>query len=606
MIRGARGGVSGDCCRAVLSGLIFSVGFSSFSSLDLAQAALLRLSGQLEVGYGESRTRTDNFDSRTKTLDQRYTLGASGQLGKLGGYQLEASWFDQRLTPEDQDVTRFVIQSYRAGVNLFPTVAPLSLRAERIDRSTETGLKTDEQITTYSGNLVLDVGRLPRLNFNFQRSRLEPETGNDLKTTTAGVHADGSIQKTRVGVAYQFSDSDLGPGGSRSQAVNLNVNTELTSNLNFSGDARYSSTQTPSSVIAPGVSIFQERSVNLALSYRPTLHWWDGTTSYGYTENPFFEDFKSHVLQGGANFRPTDQTNASSSLRFTRFTLTSSSVESVIGDLSGQYRPIFGLTTGVGASGGLTNTETAGADLDSTFQNYRGDISYFSRWRDLQHRTAYNLTYGISDLEPGPRSTDIANGVAVGLSNTNTDLVSVGFDGNYSSVQRETDGIKSEQNMYFLQLHAGTDYFRNLMLRGDRLSLRARSSYNHTSGFGIIGRVIVFESIADYVAWTGLIVTANYVYEDYPNDVRLDRQTISGQLAYTTFLMRYVSLSLNLRESLEDNRYQEDVIRTEGTSALIFSLGQLSISANAQAQIFKIGDQETTTTFYFIRAIRTL
>lgn len=571
------------------------------------QARLLQLGGSIELGYGQSRTKGETFDSSTSTFDQRYNLGATGDVGRLGNYRADATWFDERLSPDNTEDTRFIIKDYRVGVNLLPTISPLSLQAERIDRSTETTETSDETITIYSANWLLDLRSLPRLNFNAQRSVLDTGSGPELETNTAGVQADGTIQDTRLAAAYQYSHSDFGPGGTRTHGLNLNVSTQLTANLLFNGDARYSSSRTPATVISPGINVFQERSIGLSLSYRPPLYWWDASTAYNYTENPFFEDFKSHVLQGNANLRPSDRIDSAANARLLRFSVESSEVQALSGDLAANYRPTFGINTGAGVAAGRTDTESSSGDTDTFFHNYRGNIAYYRSLERFQYRAGYNVGLGFSDTDPGVKSTDLANTVSVGADNTNTEIIHVGMDATYSNVQRKTGDEETEQNTVLVVATAESSYFRSLLLRGDQLTLRSSVSASQSSGFGIAGRTVLFDALANYNIRQGLFAAAGYAYDDYPTEVRLDRQTYFVQGGYTAYVLQYMSLTLSGKQTWEDNRYQTDVARSELNAGAVYQLGLFTLRGDYLLQITDLEDGigRITSQLWFVRATRT-
>jgi hypothetical protein len=574
-----------------------------------AHARALNLGGSLQVSYSLTRTETESSETENRTFGQRYSLNASGDLLRFGGYRVDISWFNDDTTTkteiagflsteQDREIT---ILDYRLSFDLFPTRSPLSLTAEQINRKNEVGITTEERLNIFGANWILNLRQLPRVVLNYQRSSLDSQTEGagtgDFTTQAATIQTDGSIQNTRISAGYQFSETDLEVGGTfRSQGLNLNVNSQLTTSLMMIATARYTTTRTPARVTVPGVNLFQERGGGLAVIYRPPLYWWDGSVSYNYSESPFLEDLRSHVLQGNLNLRPTPRVDANTSLRFMRFTLSDSVVTSEATNASVNYRPLFGLSTGLGAGVALTSTSNA-TDTDTLSQNYRYNINYFRPWRFLQYHAGYNLTYGLSDTRPdGPESEDLSNSVNVGVDNTNTRVVHVGSNAVFTHIQRTADSEDSDQTAYNLNLNADSSYFRNLIRRGDSLTLKAGASYSNSTGIGIEGPITRFNSSAAYV-WFGLSADIGYGIENYPDEVFLDRQRIFGTVQWLIYVIRDLRVTLGAKNTFEDNRFRDDVNRFEGNVQTTYQLGVMTLSLQYQRLVTDItGENESRTT----------
>lgn len=573
-----------------------------------AQARALNLGGSLQLTYSITTTDSEGSESEIMTFGQRYSLGAFGDLLRFGSYRADVSWFDEKLDTRSESGTttteresRLNILDYRFSANLFPTLSPLSLTAQQINRKNEVGVTTEETVNLFGANWVLNLRRFPRMVLNYQRSALDTQTegagGSDFTSQAATFQADGSIENTRIAMGYQLQETEIEVGGtSRAQGLNLNVSSQITPSLLATGTARYSTAQTPPSVTAPGVNLFQERSLGLAALYRPPLHWWDGSVGYNYSESPFLEDFKSHLLQGNTNLRPTDRVDANANLRLMRFTISDRQVDTEALGTAINYRPIFGLSTGLGATAALTSTENT-TETDTLSQNYLYNINYFRPWRFLQYHAGYGLTYGLSDTRPdGPESQDLSNSLNVGVDNTNTRLVHVGSNAVVSHIQRTTDSEESDQTSYNINLSADSSYFRNLIRRGDSLTLKATANYSGNRGIGIEGPIVRFESTATYV-WIGLFADTGYSIENYPDEVFLDRQRIFGQIQWTLYVIRNASINLRVKDTFEDNRFRDDVNRFEGDAQVTYQLGALSFSLQYRRVVTDVtGENESRTT----------
>ena len=478
------------------------------------------------------------------------------------------------------------------SVNLFPQWSPLSLTGQRVVRQTDLDLAavrvaTKDRIDSFGANWVLNIRPMPRLVLNYQESDLKTDASGDFTTRSGTASTDFTMgPATRLAIGFQFSETETQSGTSSSGGGNVDVSSQPTLSLTVTGYARYVNTSlpvvapvSPPSPVTPGISFFQERSYGTAVFYRPPLYWWDGNASYNYSENPFFNDFKTHSAQASANLRYNEKTDSNFGARYLHYTVTDSTVNSQSGNASLNYRPIFGLMTGVGGSVGLTSTQATGAqDTDSLFQNYQYNINYTKPWQAIQYSASYQLTYGLANTRPtGFSSRDLGNSVAVGLDNTNTRIVHVGLHTTYSDVQRVSESVKTEQSTYMVMLTADSSYVRNLIMNGDSLGLRAQANHSDTTGFGVEGRVESGELNAAYQTLIGLAMTVNYRIEDYPTELLLDRQIITGYLQYSTYLIMNMSLTLSVRDVVEDNRYREDVNRLEQSATVNHLIGKLSL-----------------------------
>ncbi len=574
---------------------LWAVIFSVMGGIGESEARLLNIGGSLSVNYNRSMTFSGSDAGATSTsvnsFGQQYNLGISGDAYKLGGYGAHVSWLEQVVNLEDTDQkNRFNVTDYRLTFNLFPQWSPLSLTRQRTVRKTDLelqtlGITTKDRIDSLSANWTMSIRQLPRLIFNYQQSELNTAAPGTFLTRSASAFTDTVMGVTRIAVGYQFSETDISSSEpSRSHGLNLDTGSEVTTHLTVTAYGRYTTSRLPENVTVPGVTLFQERSFGTAALYHPRLHWWDGSVSYNYSENPFFNEFRSQAVQGSANVRYDGKTDSSFGARYLHFSVIDSTVDSQSGDASLNYRPIFGLSTGVGGSAGLTSThETGTGGADSLFQNYRYNINYAKPYQLIQYRASYQLSYGQADTRPsGFNSRDLGSGVSFGIDNTNVRIIHVGLNTTYSNIQRVTESVRTEQSSYLIQPSADSSYFKDLFIRGDALGLRAQGNYSDTTGSGVEGRVISGDLAANYQTPFGLAVSEAYRIEGYPKELLLDRQTLTSLVQYSTYFAYNISMILSLRDVVEDNRYREDVNRAEGSVTLNYQVGLLTLGAQFQ------------------------
>jgi len=569
-----------------------------------AQARLLNIGGNLNVSYDKSTTFSDtqinNSNSTITSLNQQYGLFVFGDAYRLGGYRADVSWLDQSSNlDQTNQKSRFNVTDYRLTFNLFPVWSPLNLSAQHVERKSDLSLggasvTSQDHIDSLGANWVVNLQKIPRTVFNFQQSRLNSDSGTNYLTRTFTVLSDTTIGTTYLSGGYQFSMADTNTSSpSTSNGVNLDTNTQLTTSLTLTAYGRYAQRHIPENVAAiplvpggptAGVSFFQERSLGTSLIYRPPLYWWDGMASYNYIETPFFNDFKSQSVLGVANLRYDEKTDSTFDGRYLHISVTDSTINSESADATLNYRPIFGLTSTLAGTAGLTNTTaTAAPSTNNLFQQYRYNITYARPWQLIQYRTSYQVTYGASNTNPtGVDSRDLGNYITLGADNTNTEIVHVGFNTTYSNIQRTTDSILTNQSTYLLQLYGDSSYYRNLVLNGDSMFLRGSANYSDTTGFGIAGKVTSADASANYTTLIGLLVNATYRIEKYPAELLLDRQIFTGLVQYSTYLINNLNLLATVKDTEEDNRFRPDVNMFEGDILLNYQIGLLILGMQYQ------------------------
>ena len=567
---------------------MMAIVLSMVLSSTWVHARLLNPSASVTLTYSLATTDAENSKTQINTFGQRYRLGLSSSLRIIGSFRGDASWFDERFdsrtetqnTVSDQE-RRLNVLDFRFAADLFPAKFPLAFSVNRARRRNElSGLTTEETIDTLGIHWVGSYARLPRLTVSYNLADLNTDTtggSKDFTSQAATVNADGSINNTRITAGYQISQNRVEDSGtSRSQGLSLGANSQLTTNLQVLGVARYSSSRTPPSVVSGGIGLFQERSVLLSAIYRPPLYWWDGSTSYSYSESPFLSEFKSHVIVGNINLRPRQRLDATAGTRILRFTTGSSKALSESLSTSVNYNPLFGLRTGLGATishAAISNS----SDTDTFTQTYNYNINYFRLWQFLRFSTGYRAGYANSNASEGLDSTDVSNDFSMTVGNTNTRTVGVSLNTSLSHVMRKTGSQDTDQISYNVNLNAESNYFRNLVLRGDALTLRAHANYVYTSGIGIEGPIERLSTTADYL-WRLITVNAGYSLENYPDEVLLDRQRFVGQLNWSFLRIRNLTFNLGLRDTFEDNRFRDDVNRFNGNAEVRYRLGKNDIT----------------------------
>ena len=589
---------------------------------------MLNLGGSATLNYNNSTTYSKQKGSpATETSNanygQLYNINLFGDLLRLGSYRADWGWSEQ-LTKSNgrpcpflktmfgcienaSQESRFNVRDDRQTLNLFPQWSPLSLTRQHIVRKTSIS-DTRDTTDSLGGSWMVNIRKLPRLMLNYQQTKLKQEpSGMELISRAGSVMTDLTFNATRIGMGYQFSQTD----GNRteethSHGANLDLNSQLTTNLTLSAFIRYMNTRIPAAAV-PGLGVVQERSYGTGLYYRPALHWWDGSLFYNYNENPYFSDFKSQSVVGTSNFRWNEKTDSSAGARYLQFSTSGSTVNSESGDFSLNYRPIFGLTTGVNAGVGATSVETAGAtDTDSLYQNYSYRINYGKPWRLIQYRAAYQISYGASDTSPtGYHSRDIGNTINLGLDNTNTRILHVSLNTTYSDIQRATNTTRSEQTSYLAMFSADSSYFKSLIMRGDSLLLRGAATYSDTTGFGVEGRVMSGELNGAYQTPIGLSANGSYRIEDYPTELFLDRQVFTGQVLYSTLLAMNLTSTLSARDIFEDNRYRDDINRVELSVNFAYHIGKLNMGLQYQEIGTYTNASRTITRTLMAQATRT-
>lgn len=578
-------------------------------SLIVGQAQaqqLVNLRGNMEASYGQTLVDTNTGQTRSPSFLHRYNLGTFGNLGdpRAGSYDADISYqenigkIDGRRN-QDQDVL-----DYRLSFNLLPRKTPLTFFAQRITRENEIEPNPSRnRLDTYSLTWDLPLQRIPHLRFNlFQSdSKTTPSTTGNVQTRTAGVDASQQFVNTSLFTRYQYTEqkSGLSPT-SRGHIVNMNTETRINPAMVLNTHGNYSNRAASLGVINPQLSTFQQRSAGAVLTHQPSLAL-NNRVAYDYFRDPF----ERHIFQTNTNYRATEKMDLFGSYRFFRFDLDTALTDSHFATFGTNYRPLLGLSTGINFSNSFTNSNAA-TDTMLLSQSFNYFMNYFKTLERITLNTGYNGNYLRTSIDPGPLSTDIINTVNLGVNNANPRYVSLGASYSFANISRsQSDAEDRSLNQHSFNLTAQSSYLRNLLLRGDFLSMNGSANYllfDVDSGMDTSVRT---DETITYDTLRGIILSTGHNYERIQASVT-ERNMVFGQIQWVTFLMRNLFLTASVRESYQLHKRIDDITILEGRSNLIYQLGKVSINLDYTYTRQDQGTSEFTTQSFFVRANRPL
>ena len=582
-----------------------------------AKARLLNLNGNLQANFNYSQSTSGGATSKSNSWGQRYNLGVSNPLFRFGIFRADGSWYSERLHTEtaqggastfDQNRQLRVID-FRLMTSLFPRTSPLSVSYQQILRRNKVDTATDDTVRVLTANWINHFRGFPRMALSYNRSvfdsKSEGEDSNNTTNQSVTVQADGEIKTTQLSAGYQYSEADTNNfGTTTSQGLNFSANSKLTEALIGNAFGRYTTSKIPATFVVPGTQFFQERAVGVTLNYRPLLYWWDGNVGYGYSENPFVGGFKSNTFSGTANLRPARSLTFTTNGRIVRLSIQNNSTDSETISASVNYIPFFGLSTGGGTSFNHTLTSSPGSS-DNTILSE--SFNYYARYnktvRNLQYRTGYAINYGQSQRRTdGSDTWSLNNNFSAGVDNTNVQRIHLGSALSVNDLRSRAGGEYLKGTTVILTLTADSNYYRNLLRRGDRLTLKSVVTLSDNRGFGLEGYQETFTAFAGY-AWVRIYATLDYSIENYPNSAMLDRQKVDSLLQYTVTFIRGMNLILKGKDSYEDNRYRADTNRVEGTADMTYQLGLISMKVTyIRTMTWIYGDNHSKTTLDSVSA----
>jgi len=517
-----------------------------------ADGRLLNLGGSADLSYGHIRTTQEEDVTETHFLQQRYNLHNFGEIidPRIGTFSLGGTFLSQDTeTSGNFTDQNFNFTDYSLGLNLFPYISPFSFYAQRTTRSNQLDTVVKDTITTYGANWSLSIPRFPRLVLSYNQSELKANDRDRLPDTLSryfNAESSGRLGETTVIGRYQFNQTDVARiDGDVDQidghAVNLNTESRLGRSVSLSTFARYADV---GGVNAPGVTFAQERAVGASLFWTPSI-FWDTHARVEYAETPDTIDFKRLNTFWSASIRPTELLDMVASIRYFQFEVNETTTSSPFADYNLNYRPFFGLSTGLGGSWGLTETDGNGAELSSFYQRYRGFVNYTRSVEILRYSASYTLSYGTADTSRdnlgGPQETDLTdlmNTITLGVENTQIRIVHIALMYTFNDINRDGPTVQEEddQRSHTFQVNVDSSYFRGLIFRDDSLFLQGSTGLTRIEGFGPRGNSFLFDARGSYYFLGGGLLAAGWTRQDYPEGFYLDSDIYFEELQWSFYL----------------------------------------------------------------------
>ena len=571
-----------------------------------ARAQALNLRGGIDVTYGQNQLVTESAQTDSWSLLHRYNLGTSGVIWdpRMGIYNADISFQEdlgktEGTSNRDQDIL-----DYRVSVNLLPRRTPLTLLAQRVTRDNKLLLSnSSNQLETYSLTLDLPLKKFPHLRFNlFQtNSTTLPSDFETVQTRTASVEVNHRFSETHLFSRYQYSEreSAITP---RSSAHNIKVNSESrldpATTLHIQGN--YSSQATTLGTVNPLLSTFQQRNAGISLFHQPSLEL-TSRLSYDYFRDPF----ERHLLRGSTRYRVSQKMDLSGSYRYLRFNLSPAISQSHLANVSLNYRPILGMSTGANMLFVTTDVKSE-SNIRVDSQNYSAFVNYFKRYDRVTLNTGYHGSIFRTVPDPGERTMDFINTLRFGITNSDTRWASLGGSYYYSYIYRLKGSDEKERiNQHSFNLHAQSSGIRNLMLRGDMLSVNAKATFVYFDVVDGTDRSVQTSEAVTYDTLRGIVFSTGHQYDDMATSTR-ERHMLFGKAQWVTFLRRNLHLTASAKESVQMYDQRENVVLFEGHASLIYTLGRVTFSLNYHYTDQYQDETKFATQSFFVRASRTL
>lgn len=556
-----------------------------------ADGRLLNLGGSVDLSYGHIRTTQQEAVTETDFLQQRYNLHNFGEIidPRIGTFSLSGTFLSQDTkTSGNFTDQNFNFTDYSLGLNLFPYISPFSFYAQRVTRSNQLDTVVKDTITTYGANWSLSIPRLPRLALSYNQSELKANDRDRLPDTVSryfNAESSGRIGETTVIGRYQYNQTDVARIDGEvdsidGHAVNLNTESRLASDLSLSTFARYADV---GGTNAPGLTFAQERAVGASVFYTPSV-FWDTHARVEYAETPDTIDFNRLNAFWSASIRPTELLDMVTSLRYFQFEVNGTTTSSPFADYVLNYRPFFGLSTGFGASMGMTETEGNGAELSSFYQRYRGYANYTRSVEILRYSASYALSYGTADTSranlAGPQEDDLRdlmNTITLGVENTQIRIIHIALAYTFNDINRDGPTLQEEddQRSHTFQVNADSSYFRGLIFRDDSLFLQGSTSLTRIEGFGPTGSSFLIDARGSYYFLGGGLLAAGWTRQNYPEGFYLDSDIFFEEIQWS-FYLGNTNLTVGARDSHQrgDGNSSLDRDTLEFTTVLAYQIGK--------------------------------
>ena len=589
-------------------GILFLLIFVFFPS-EL-EARFINLGGSLDFSYGEIKTASEvSGTDRTTFFQQRYNLHNYGELfnPQIGNLLINGTFLQQETKTNRRGDQDFEFTDYSVMANLFPYISPLSLYYQRMNRMNEinatalqNGFDVEDRQTTLGGNWTLLSNRLPRIRVSYNQSEFESrDDANRLPNTINrffNLESSGRFRETTLTGRYQFNETDVARRETntvdgrvetvRGNAFNLTTESRLAPGLIGSTYLRIANRSGGS---APGVIFAQERGFGGSISYAPSVKW-DTHARVNFTETPSEGDagaFKQQNAFWSGSYRPTEELDMVVSGRYFRFDVNDVETTSPFGDISVNYRPFFGFSTGLGASYGETQTKGGGADVSNTYQRYRGNVDYTRALELLRYSTRYAVSQGLSDTEGEGESRDIMHTVSLNVENTQIRYIHLSLGYTFNDVDRSQTGEAvqetGDQRSHLIQLNAASSYFRGILRSDDSLLLQSTASWTKIKGFGAAGESILLDGRGNYYFLPGAMLSAGYTRQDYPSGYYPDTNTYYEELSWSFYIgatsFNFSAIARQQRSD-GDRILDRNTIQTSG--GMSYRLGRFLLSADAR------------------------
>ncbi len=570
----------------------------------------VNLRGNISLNYGQTTVDTDTTQTRSPSFLHRYDLGTFGFMGdpRLGTYDADISYQEDigktdGVKNRDQDTL-----DYRLSFSMLPRKTPLTFFAQRITRDNDVEPSTSRnRLDSYSLTWDLPLQRIPHLRFNLYQADFKttsPSAIDTARTQTASVDANQQFANTSLFTRYQYATqrSDDSPT-TKAHIVNFNSESRLSPSLTFNAHGNYSNQAATLGVINPGLSSFEQRSAGATLIHQPSLAL-NNRISYDYFKDPF----ERHLFQGNSNYRATEKLDFSGSYRFFRISQETSLINAHFATLGTNYRPILGLTTGLNLSYTLTDLNAAANATDTNVfsQNYNYFINYLKTLERIILNTGYSSNYIRTNINTGTLSSDLINSITLGASNANPRYVSLATSYSFSNILRnQSPGEDSSLDQHSFNVNAQSSYLRNLLLRGDLLSMNGSANYLifEIERGGTDTSFRTDETIT-YDTLRGIIFSSGHSYEDIAANPQ--RNILFGQLQWVSFLIRNLYFTASARETVQLFTIIHDITQFEGRASILYQLGRISFNLEYTYTQQDQGDTNFKTQAFFIRANRPL
>jgi hypothetical protein len=537
-----RGRQTDDCRGGRWTWVAAGIGLASLLwPASHADARLLDITGETSLEYRLLNIDTGSTDKSSSDLRETVRAGTNGELFRdaIGRYQLSLDFVNDDYSNasfpwQGSGRGNTQVVGYFASATLLPRWMPVSLTFQRVTQDQESNggaggpapgvsYLTSSSTTTSTYGLgwaLPKIWKLPQMQLNLYYSRVETHgcpvgyqgCQQTFKTFGGSLSAMDQypsryvIKNTVLTWSLVFSSiqdfGDNGGTGGLNVGGRATADTQwspvLTSNLR----ASYTTNVSRQTSTVPG-GIASATSAGATLNYRPSLKL---TSSLSYD---FAKDvYDRHVLGSSVFYRPTPQLDITGILLGSFYDLTPARVLTGSGGATVVYRPILNLSTMFSATLGdnlTTNSAATQSRSQTFFQNYGASMNYFKVYELVRVNTGAGL--GVANVTGAGSDTTTVNGNWLAqVTNTKTQYVAV--TGTYNGFYQQSSG--SIDNMTnAVRVDASSSYFRELLLRGDVLTLYGSASDQATTQTAANDQLIDLSLNFRY-GWQGVGVGSGY------------------------------------------------------------------------------------------------